>query len=75
MANLRFTNHKSEDVVTQEFQNLITVLQDKITLGSAAPTSETKGSIYIQYTTGDDTTIVLNIRHPNTGTWRTVNLT
>jgi hypothetical protein len=51
------------------------IKQDKITVASRAPLASDKGSLWIQYTANDDTTINICVRHPNSGTWRCASAT
>jgi len=67
MANLRFTNHKTPDKVTQEFENIMKVLQDKITFADRDPIAEDAGLLWINYTTP-----ALFVRNTDDGTWGSV---
>ncbi len=73
--SLKYTRHETSQAVTGEFRNLDETKQDGIKFATRAPNSKDKGKLWVQYTTGDDTTITFHIRHPETGTWRSVDLT
>ena len=56
-------------------RNLDFEKQDKITFSTRAPTSKDGGSLWLTYTENSDTTMTLYIRHPLSGSWRSVGLT
>ena len=58
-----------------EFRNIDKTKQDLVKFLTRAPHAKDSGKIFVQFTSGSDTTIILHIRHPETGTLRSVNLT
>lgn len=63
--NLRFTNHETPDKVTQEFQNLLKILEEKVTFADRNPVTEDAGQLWVNYTT--PALFVRNIRDKTWG--------
>ena len=64
---LRFNNHKEPQFVTQEFQNMDRVKEDKIQFAGRAPNAGDEGRLWVDYAASK-----LYVRHPNTGTWTAI---
>ncbi len=68
-------NHPDPQSVDIEFRHMDKTKQDLISFSTRAPHAKDKGKFWVKYTANDDTTITFYIRHPKSGTWRSVNLT
>ncbi len=72
---IKRVQHRSVEETSEDVRALEDTKEEKVTFATRAPTSADKGRFWVKYTETSDTTMTIYVRHPRSGTWRSVNVT